>query len=69
VKDVKAQQAANKLAVKEAKKQQPWLLKKTEKQSFIVVLLYKKPANLSTKAVAFTKEIKVVLEEGGSETT
>jgi len=57
------------LASKEAIKQQPRLSKKIEKQSFIVVLPYKEPVNVSTKAVAFTEEIKVVLEEEGSKTT
>ena len=43
--------AADKLAQREAKKRQLELPKKSRKKSLIVVLLYKKASNYSTKVV------------------
>jgi hypothetical protein len=65
-KDIRAQNVAEKLAVKEAKKQQPEQSAGGKKQSLIVVLLLKKPASLPVKTVAFAKEVEVVLQVEGS---
>ena len=55
------------LAIKEAKKKQLKLLKKNEKKSYTVLILYKKTSNSSTKAVSFAEEVEVVAEVEGSE--
>jgi hypothetical protein len=63
---MKAQAKAEKIATKEAKKQQSKLLKKNKKQSHIVLILYKKSSDSSTKAVSFIEEVEVVAEVEGS---
>ena len=67
-KDLKAMAAADKLAQREAKKRQLELPKKGRKKSLIVVLLYKKTSNYSTKVVTFVEEGNIVIEGEGSET-
>ena len=58
--------AADKLAQREAKKKQLELLKKSRKKSLIIVLLYKKVSNYSTKVVIFVEEVNIVIEGEGS---
>ena len=45
------------------------MLKKNEKKSFIVILLYKKTFSSFPKAVMFAKQVKVILEEKRLEMT
>ena len=56
------QNQAEKQAAKEAKKDQPKLLKTNKKQSLIVKLPYKKASNSSNKVVRFVEDIEVVAE-------
>ena len=51
------------MAVKQAAKSQPKVVKEKEQKSLTTVLLYEKASSSSTKAVMFTEYIEVVTEE------
>lgn len=63
---MKTKAKAEKIAAKEAKKQQSNLPKKNEKKSHTVPILYKKTSNSSIKVVGFVEEVEVVAEVKGS---
>ena len=65
-KKVKAQAKAAKLAEKEAQKTQSKLTGKNKKKSLILVLLYKKTLNDSTRVLSFMEEVEVMPEGRGS---
>ena len=53
------------MAIKQAIKSQPKVVKEKEQKSLTIVLLYKKASNSSIKAVTFIEYIEVVIEEEG----
>ena len=62
-----AQTKAEKIAAKEAKKQQSKLPKKNEKKAHTVLIPYEKTSNSSTKAAGYVEKVEVVAEVEGSE--
>jgi hypothetical protein len=67
--ELKAQKQADKVAAKKLKKREEQLPKGTEKESLIVVLLYKKTSNQFLEVATFAEPVQVVVEGEGSKTT
>ena len=53
------------MAIKQAIKSQPKVVKEKEQKSLTTVLPYKKASSSSTKAVTFAEHVEVVTEEEG----
>jgi FKBP-type peptidyl-prolyl cis-trans isomerase (trigger factor) len=64
---MRAQKAAEKQAIKEAKKNQPKLPQKEKKKSPIIELSHKKTSEDSLKEVRFVAEVEVAPEVEGLE--